>query len=117
MFDLLKKKEAFHHSLERCLPEKTDNAETHIIDNVSHACKVAAAKAKAMGYHSRIITSHLECEASEAARFISSIVKEVYSEDLSTPFPAALFLEEKQPSYQGDGSWRPKSGDCSRIGN
>jgi hydroxypyruvate reductase len=94
-FDLLKKKEAFHHSLERCLPEKTDNAETHIIDNVSHACKVAAAKAKAMGYHSRIITSHLECEASE---------KEVYSEDSEYTLPCCLvFGGETTVHIRGTG--------------
>lgn len=104
LFDSLKKREVFLESLKRELPETAENAQTFIIDNVSHACAVAAEKAHQLGYHTRVITSHLECEASEAARFICSIVKEVYSANTAYSLPCCLiFGGETTVRIKGDG--------------
>ncbi|WFR59468.1 glycerate kinase [Anaerocolumna sp. AGMB13025] len=64
-------------ALTRETPKELSNVETVITGSVSELCKAVAENAKSLGYTPFILTSTLECEASEAGKFISSIAREV----------------------------------------
>ena len=69
--------EAILKALTRETPKALNNVETVITGSVSELCKAVAVNAKSLGYTPFILTSTLECEASEAGKFISSIAREV----------------------------------------
>ena len=69
--------EAILKALTRETPKELSNVETVITGSVSELCKAVAENAKSLGYTPFILTSTLECEASEAGKFISSIAREV----------------------------------------
>lgn len=58
-------------------PKEINNVRSVIIGSVSLACKYAMDKAKELGYKTLFLTSTLNCEASEAGRFIAEILKEI----------------------------------------
>ncbi len=58
-------------------PKRLDNVKSVIIGSVSLACRYAIERAKFLGYNTLFLTSTLNCEASEAGRFIAEILKEI----------------------------------------
>ena len=56
-------------------PKSLDNVETHINGSVRELCKAAAKAAEELGYEPVLLTDQLCCEAREAGRFLSSILK------------------------------------------
>lgn len=58
-------------------PKGLSNVKSLIIGSVNLACRYAIERAKELGYNALFLTSTLNCEASEAGRFIAEILKEV----------------------------------------
>ena len=56
-------------------PKKLDNVENHINGSVRELCAAAAGEAKRLGYEPVILTDRLACEAREAGRFLSAILR------------------------------------------
>lgn len=56
-------------------PKTLDNVETHITGSVKELCLAAATACRNLGYDPMILTDELCCEAREAGRFLSSILK------------------------------------------
>lgn len=56
-------------------PKNLDNVEAHINGSVRELCKAAAKAAEELGYEPVLLTDQLCCEAREAGRFLSSILK------------------------------------------
>lgn len=78
--------------LKKETPKFLDNVETEIIGSVSRVCKVAAKRAKMLGYEPMIFTTTLDCEAREAGGFIAAMVHEVVTNDRPLKKPCALIF-------------------------
>nr|WP_041428456.1 glycerate kinase [Pseudothermotoga lettingae] len=73
-------------------PKELKNVKTIIIGSVKIACEKASEIASKMGYNSMILTTSLDCEAKEAGRFISSIAREILSNERPIKRPSAVIL-------------------------
>ena len=56
-------------------PKALDNLETHINGSVRELCAAAAEAATRLGYEPVYLTDQLSCEAREAGRFLSAVLK------------------------------------------
>lgn len=86
-------------------PKTLDNVKSVIIGSVSLACKYAVERAKDLGYNTLFLTSTLNCEASEAGRFMAEILKEVKRS--SNPIkPPCMIVLGGEPVVHVRGSGR-----------
>ena len=69
-------------------PKQLDNVETVITGSVRELCAAAAHAAEELGYEPHYLTDCLECEASEAGSFLSSIARSWQDSDHSVAFIA-----------------------------
>ena len=69
-------------------PKELANVETHINGSVRELCAAAAKAAEALGYEPVYLTDRLSCEAREAGRFLSAILKSHEDGDKSLAFIA-----------------------------
>nr|WP_297171584.1 glycerate kinase [uncultured Agathobaculum sp.] len=69
--------------LNRPMPERLDNVETHITGSVRELCDAAAAACRTLGYETQILTASLGCEAREAGSFLASVAQ--YHADTDRP--------------------------------
>ena len=67
-------------------PKELANVETHINGSVRELCAAAAKAAEALGYEPVYLTDRLSCEAREAGRFLSAILKSHEDGDKSLAF-------------------------------
>ena len=61
--------------LHRETPKELPNVSTQIIGSVRQLCKAAGQLAEELGYEPILLTDHLDCEAREAGRFLSDILR------------------------------------------
>ena len=61
--------------LEQETPKRLDNVETQITGSVRELCAAAARECEALGYEPVLLTDRLDCEAREAGRFLSNILR------------------------------------------
>jgi len=71
-------------------PKKVDNVETVITGSVRSLCEAAAKAAKSLGYTPYILTTVLNCEASEAGKFLSCIAADTQNSTNSFEKPCAI---------------------------
>ena len=71
-------------------PENIDNVKTVITGSVRTLCDAAAEAAKDLGYKPYILTTTLNCEASEAGRFLASIAADTQLGNNSFKKPCAI---------------------------
>ena len=64
-------------------PKELDNVTTRITGSVRELCAAAAAKCRALGYETVLLTDRLCCEARDAGSFLASIAQT--HQDLSAP--------------------------------
>lgn len=69
-------------------PKTLNNVETVITGSVREFCKAAARAAEELGYETHYLTDCMECEASEAGSFLSSIARSWQNTDHSMAFIA-----------------------------
>lgn len=69
-------------------PKTLDNVETHINGSVRELCAAAADAATRLGYEPVYLTDQLSCEAREAGRFLSAVLKSHASSGRSLAFIA-----------------------------
>ena len=67
-------------------PKKLDNVETMITGSVREFCRAAAHACEELGYETHFLTDCLDCEASEAGSFLSSIARSWQNTDHSIAF-------------------------------
>ncbi len=91
-------------AIQRELPKGIKNVQVSIIDNVVNACYSAKNNFEALGLKASILTTCLECEAKEAGRFISALIKDIYhgNSDLSKPH-CLIFGGETVVTLRGNG--------------
>ena len=61
--------------LDRETPKKLDNVTTRITGSVRELCAAAARACEALGYGPVLLTDQLDCEAREAGRFLSAVLR------------------------------------------
>jgi glycerate 2-kinase len=75
-------------------PKESDpifrNTETIIVGSNTHACTAAALAAKRLGYHTLILTSRLEGDNGEAARFHMNVSSEIVFQQRPLRRPACI---------------------------
>lgn len=69
-------------------PKTLDHVETHINGSVRELCAAAAKVAAGLGYEPVFLTDRLSCEAREAGRFLSAILKSHGEDEKSLAFIA-----------------------------
>ena len=69
-------------------PKSLDNVETVITGSVREFCKAAAHACEELGYETHFLTDCMDCEASEAGAFLSSIARSWQNTDQSVAFIA-----------------------------
>ena len=74
--------------LQRETPKALDNAETRICGSVRALCAAAAEAAETLGYEPVFLTDRLSCEAREAGRFLSAVLKSHAGDGKSLAFIA-----------------------------
>lgn len=79
-------------SLSEETPKSLDNVETRIIGSVSKVCESAKNVAVSLGYNAMILTTTLDCEASEAGLFLASIAREEVEKERPLERPCAIIL-------------------------
>ena len=57
-------------------PKKLDNVTTEITGSVRELCRAAAAECERLGYQTEILTDHLDCEASDAGKWLGKMAAE-----------------------------------------
>ncbi|MCD6363241.1 MAG: glycerate kinase [Synergistetes bacterium] len=93
-------------------PKKLDNVESVIIGSVSLVCKYAIERARELGYRTLFLTSTLNCEASEAGRFLAEILKEIGRSSNPVSPPCMIILGgETIVHVRGNG----KGGRCQEL--
>jgi glycerate 2-kinase len=79
--------------------------ENRIVGNNGMAIRAAAARARKLGYRPCILTTRLEGEAREAARFLTSVAKEISNRDRPVKKPACLLAGgETTVAIRGKGN-------------
>ena len=73
-------------------PKQVDNVETIITGSVRTLCDSAAKSAKKLGYNPYIISSTMDCQASEAGKLIASMALEAGKTEYSLKKPCAVIL-------------------------
>ena len=71
----LRLSEAARELLKQETPKTLDNVETQVNGSVKELCAAASRAAEALGYKPVYLTDQLSCEAREAGRFLSGILK------------------------------------------
>ena len=71
----LRLSEAARELLKQETPKTLDNVETQVNGSVKELCAAASRAAEALGYEPVYLTDQLSCEAREAGRFLSGILK------------------------------------------
>ena len=71
-------------------PKEVDNVETVITGSVRTLCEAAAKAAKSLGYEAYVLTTSLNCEASEAGRFLATIASDTRQGYTSFKIPCAI---------------------------
>jgi hydroxypyruvate reductase len=71
-------------------PKEISNVETIITGSVRTLCESAAKTAKKLGYNPFILTTGMNCEASEAGRLMASIASDIENGYSSFPRPCAI---------------------------
>jgi hydroxypyruvate reductase len=61
--------------LEKETPEELDNVTTVVTGSVRELCRAAEEECRELGYRTVFLTDRLECEASEAGRFLGAIAR------------------------------------------
>ena len=61
--------------LQQETPKELPNVSTQIIGSVRQLCRAAGQLAEELGYEPILLTDHLDCEAREAGRFLSDILR------------------------------------------
>lgn len=85
-------------------PKKLDNVQTVITGSVRSLCQSAAKSAQELGYKPYILTTMLNCEASEAGRFLSSIAIDTVNGTNHFETPCAIIAGgETVVNLKGDG--------------
>ena len=56
-------------------PKALDNVRTQIIGSVRELCRAAAERCRELGYEPILLTDRLDCEAREAGRFLTAILR------------------------------------------
>lgn len=85
-------------------PKQVDNVETIITGSVRTLCDSAAKSAKKLGYNPYIISSTMDCQASEAGKLIASMALETGKTQYSLKKPCAVILGgETVVKIKGDG--------------
>ena len=79
-------------SLSEETPKSLDNVETRIIGSVSKVCESARNVAVSLGYSAMILTTTLDCEASEAGLFLAAIAREEAENNRPLKKPCAIIL-------------------------
>jgi len=79
-------------SLSEETPKSLDNVETRIIGSVSKVCESAKNVAASLGYNAMILTTTLDCEASEAGLFLAAIAREEVEKERPLKRPCAIIL-------------------------
>ena len=79
-------------SLSEETPKSLDNVETRIIGSVSKVCESARNVAVSLGYNAMILTTTLDCEASEAGLFLAAIAREEAENNRPLKKPCAIIL-------------------------
>ena len=79
-------------SLSEETPKSLDNVETRIIGSVSKVCESARNVAVSLGYNAMILTTTLDCEASEAGLFLAAIAREEVEKERPIKRPCAIIL-------------------------
>ena len=74
--------------LSRETPKELHNVETHITGSVRELCEAAAKAAASLGYEPVYLTDQLACEAREAGRFLSAVIKSHAGDGKSLAFIA-----------------------------
>ena len=74
--------------LSRETPKELHNVETHITGSVRELCAAAAKAAASLGYEPVYLTDQLACEAREAGRFLSAVIKSHAGDGKSLAFIA-----------------------------
>lgn len=78
--------------LEQETPKRIDNAKTVITGSVRSLCNAAAKAAKELGYASHVLTTVLNCEASEAGKFLASIAADTQNSTSAFKKPCAIIV-------------------------
>ncbi|NLG95339.1 MAG: glycerate kinase, partial [Acetomicrobium flavidum] len=79
-------------SLSEETPKSLDNVETRIIGSVSKVCESAKNVAVSLGYNAMILTTTLDCEASEAGLFLAAIAREEVEKERPIKRPCVIIL-------------------------
>ncbi len=69
-------------------PKKLENVHTQIIGSVRELCRAAAERCRALGYEPVLLTDRLDCEAREAGRFLSAVLRTYAGEGRKLAFLA-----------------------------
>ena len=77
---------------EKCLrietPKKLSNVHSQVVGSVRELCRAAGEACRSMGYEPVFLTDQLSCEAREAGRFLSSILRSHAAENKKLAFLA-----------------------------
>ncbi|MBP3210035.1 MAG: DUF4147 domain-containing protein [Oscillospiraceae bacterium] len=69
-------------------PKKLDNVNAQVIGSVRELCRAAGEACRSMGYETVFLTDQLNCEAREAGRFLSAILRSHRNDGKKTAFLA-----------------------------
>lgn len=69
-------------------PKQLDNVTTVVTGSVKELCKAAAEECVRLGYETEILTDRLDCEASDAGRWLGGIAAENAGKDVKKAFIA-----------------------------
>lgn len=78
--------------LTRETPKELDNVTAVISGSVGRLCRAAEEEAVRLGYHACLLTSSLDCQASEAGRVVGSIAREILNGRSCFERPCAIIL-------------------------
>ena len=85
--------------------------ESFIIGSNAQACTAAAQAARRLGYHTLVLTSRLEGDTGQAARFHMSVAAEIVSQRRPVRRPACIISGgETTVKVSGKGKRRPQPG-------
>ena len=100
----LKLTEAALRCLQKETPKEVSNVETVITGSVRTLCDSAAKTAKALGYRPVILSTTLECEASQAGAVIGTMAHEIGQSEDSLKPPCAVIVGGETVVYlKGNG--------------
>lgn len=69
-------------------PKKLDNVNAQVVGSVRELCRAAGEACRSMGYETVFLSDQLDCEAREAGRFLSAILRSHRNDGKKTAFLA-----------------------------